>query len=132
MIYTKIISNIQKYLGKGSCCIIDSVIHHNISISKYNNLAGSSRIRLPKEQYHPRKVWINIQNIDENECFQWSIVRYLNPVNHCPAKNAKAEKDFFRKLGFKGIKFLVKIKNIHKIAKKNLIGISVFGYDNRK
>ena len=49
LIYTKIISNIKKYLGKGSCCIIDSVFNHNISISKYNTLAGSSRIRLPKE-----------------------------------------------------------------------------------
>ena len=34
-IYTTIISNIQKkYLGKGSGCIIDSVINHNINISK--------------------------------------------------------------------------------------------------
>ena len=28
-IYTTIISNIQKSLGKGSDCIIDSVIEHN-------------------------------------------------------------------------------------------------------
>ena len=35
-IYTTIISNIQKYLGKGSGWIIGSVIDHTISISKYN------------------------------------------------------------------------------------------------
>ena len=34
-VYTMIISNIQKYLGKGSGWIIDSVIDHNISISNY-------------------------------------------------------------------------------------------------
>ena len=35
-IYTTIITNIQKSLGKGSGWIIDSVIDHTISISKYN------------------------------------------------------------------------------------------------
>ena len=34
--YTMIISNIQKSSGKGSGRIIDSVIDHNISISKEN------------------------------------------------------------------------------------------------
>ena len=35
-IYTAIISNIWKSLGKGSGWIIDSVIDHNINILKYN------------------------------------------------------------------------------------------------
>ena len=69
-IYTTIISNTQKSLGKGSGWIIDSVINHTISISKYNPLAGSSYIKLPKELNHPRKRLINIENIDENECFK--------------------------------------------------------------
>ena len=47
-IYTAIITNIQKSLGKGSGWIIDSVIDHTISISKHNPLAGSSYIKLPK------------------------------------------------------------------------------------
>ena len=41
-------TNIQKSLGKGSGWIIDSVIDHTISISKYNPLAGTSYIELPK------------------------------------------------------------------------------------
>ena len=69
-IYTKNISNIQKSLGKGSYWITDSVINHNINISKYNTLAGSRYIKLPKELDHPRKGFINIQNIDDNECFK--------------------------------------------------------------
>ena len=36
----------QKSLGKGSEWIIDSVIDHNIIISKYNPLSGSSYIKL--------------------------------------------------------------------------------------
>ena len=60
--YRKIITNIQKSLGKDSGWIIDSVIDHTISTSKYNLLAVGSYIKLPKELYHPRKGLVNIQN----------------------------------------------------------------------
>ena len=55
-IYTTIISNIQKVLGKVSGWIIDSVIDQNINTSKCNILAGSSYIKLPKELNHLKKV----------------------------------------------------------------------------
>ena len=87
-----IISNIQKSLGKGSGQIINSVIDHAISISKYNPLAGSSSIKLPKELDHPRKGLINIQNIDDNESLKWCLVRYLNPADDHPARIKKADK----------------------------------------
>ena len=74
-IYTTIIANIQKSLGKGSGYIIDSVIDHNISISRYNTFGGSSYIKLPKELDHPRKGLVNFQNSDDNECFKWCLIR---------------------------------------------------------
>ena len=61
-IYTTIISNIQKSLGKGLRWIIDSVIEHNINVSKYNPLASSSYIKLPKRLDHLREGLVNIQN----------------------------------------------------------------------
>ena len=131
-IYTTIIANKQKSLGKGSGWIIDSVIDHNISISKYNPLVGSSCIKLPKELDHPRKGLINIQNTHDNECFKWFLVRYLNPANHHPARIIKADKDFAKRLDSDDLKFPVKIRDIHKIEKKNSIGISVFGYGNKE
>ena len=45
-INTTVISNIQKSLGKSSSWIIDSVIEHNINISKY---------KISKELDHPGK-----------------------------------------------------------------------------
>ena len=131
-IYTTVISNIQKSLGKGSGWIIDSVIDHTITISKYNPLAGSIYIELPKELNHPRKGLINIQNIDNNECFKWCLVRYLHPVDHNSKRITKADKDFSKKLDFKDIKFLVKVRDIDKIEKKNPIAINVFGYENKE
>ena len=98
---------------------------HNISTSKYNPLAGSSYIKLPQKLYHPRKGLINIQNTDDNEWFKWSLVKYLNPTDHHPARITKSDKDFAKKLDFKGIKFPLKIREIHKIEKMNSIGIKI-------
>ena len=112
----------QISLEKDSHCIIDFAIDHNISMSKYHPLAGSSYIKLPKELYHPRKGCINIQNINDIECFKWSLVRYLNPSNYHQPRIIKADKTFAKKPDFKRQKFPVKIKDIHKIEKKNSIG----------
>ena len=100
-IYQSTISDIQNYPGKGSGWIIDSVIHHNINISQYNPLVGSSYIKLPKELTHPKKGLIIIQNIDDNECFNRCLVRYLHPADHNPRRITEADKDFAKKLDFK-------------------------------
>ena len=94
-------------------------------------MAGSSYIKLTKELGHPRKGLINIQNTDDNECFKWRLVRYLNPADHHPARIMKADKDFAKRHDFKDIKLPVKTRDIHKIEKKNSVGISVFGYENK-
>ena len=39
---------------------------------------------------------------------------------------------FCKKLDFKDVKFIVKVRDIHKIEKNNYIGISVFGYENKE
>ena len=54
------------YTTKGLRWITDSVIDHTISISKYNPLAGSSYIKLPKEIEYPKKIFINLQNMNDN------------------------------------------------------------------
>ena len=72
-----------------------------IIFSKQNPLAGSSYIKLPKKLNHPRKGLINIQNIDDNECFKWYLVRHLNHANHHLVRNTKAYRDFTKKLDSK-------------------------------
>ena len=83
-----------KIFRKGSSWIIDSVIDHTNSISKYNPLAGSIYIKLPKELDYPRKGLINIKYINGNECFKLCLVRYLNPADVHPGRITKADKDF--------------------------------------
>ena len=75
---------------------------------------------------------INIQNTHDNECFKCCFVRYLNPANHHPARITKADKDFANRLDFKDINIPVKVRDILKIEKKNSVGVSVFGYENKE
>ena len=131
MIYATIIPNIQKYLGKSSGWIIDSVNDHNISISEYNPLAGSSYIKLPKELDHPKKGLINIQNIDDNECFKWTRLRYLNPADNNLRRITKVNKKFIKILSLKEQNFQEKLENSQN-WKKNFIGIKVFCHGNKR
>ena len=112
--------------------IIDSVIEHNIYISKCNPLARSSYIKLPKELNHPRRGLISIENIDDAEYFKWCIVRYLHPADHNPRRVTNADEDFTKKLDFKDIILPVIMGGIHKSEKNNSIEISVFGYENKE
>ena len=77
-------------------------------------MTGSSYIKLPKELDHPRKGLINIQNIDNNECFKWCLVRYVNFADHNPRRIAKADKDFAKRFDFKDLQFPVKIRDIQE------------------
>ena len=72
--------------------IVDWVVEHNINILKHNPLAESNYINLTKELDHPRKALISIQNIDDSECFKWSLVRYLNHADHHAAKITRLTK----------------------------------------
>ena len=48
-------------------------------------------------------------------------------------KNYKSGQRYYqKKINFKDIKFPVGVRDIHKIEKKNSIGISVFGYEEKE
>ena len=74
---------------------------------------------MPTELNHPREELINIKNIADNEWFKWCLVRHLSSEDCNPKRNTKADKDFSKKIDFKDTKFLVKVRDIHKIEKKN-------------
>ena len=65
---------------------------------KYSLLPGSSYLPLPKELDYPRKGLIYIQNIDDNECFKWCVVRYVNPADYNPRRITKMTKILQRDL----------------------------------
>ena len=60
---------------------------------------------MPKELDLPRKGLINIQNINDSECFKWCWVRYLHPTDHNPRRIRKVDKLCRDELDFKDTTF---------------------------
>ena len=61
---------------------------------------------------------INTQNIGDNECFKWCLVRYLHHADHYPARIIKAEKNFSGELDLTDITFSAEIKDtLHRVRK---------------
>ena len=87
---------------------------------------------MAKELCHSRKALNNIQNVDNNKCLKWCLVKYLNPAHHHPARITNIDKGFARNFEFKDIKFPVKITDTRKVEKKSCISVSAFGYENRE
>ena len=122
---------ISQWLSEGSGWTIKSVDAHYINLTKYAPMNGSSYIQLPTELRNSAKGLINLKN-EDNECFRWCHIRYLNPQGKDPQRIKKDDRQYIKNLDYQGIKFPVTIKQINKIEKQNNIRINVFGYENKQ
>ena len=77
------------------------------------------------------KGLINIKNND-NECFRWCHIRFLNPQDSHSELIKRSDKHYLEKLDYSGIEFPIKINQYNKIEKQNEININVFGYENKQ
>ena len=71
------IFRLENWISHGSGWNVDNILNQYLNISSYKTLSGTTYCKLPKELSHPMKGLINIQN-DDNKCFLWCHVRYLN------------------------------------------------------
>ena len=127
----ELIKAIGQWISEGSGWTIKSVDGHYINLTKYIPLKGSSYIELPTELKNPAKGLINLKN-EDNECFRWCHIRYLNPQGKDPQRIKKSDKHYIKNLDYQGIKFPITIKQINKIEKKNSIRINIFGYEEKQ
>ena len=65
---------------------------------------------MPIELEHPNKGLINIKN-NNQKCFLWCHVRYINPLNERPGRIKKIDWDFANNLNYDGIEFSVQEKD---------------------
>ena len=75
------------------------------------------------------KGLVNNQN-EDNKCFRWYLVRYLNLVDQNPTKIRSIDWEFPKKFDFKGVKVTFQKKVYEKNVRK--ITISVYDYENKK
>ena len=127
----QILNIIAKWISQSSGWTIESVDNHYLNIVQYQPMKGSSYGKLPEELNNSKKGLINLQNND-NQCFRWCHIRYLNPQDKKPQRIKKSDKEYINKLDYSGIEFPVTTKQYNKIEKQNEININVFGYENKQ
>ena len=87
----ELINRISEWISEGSGWVIKSVDKHEIDISKYKPLRGSSYLPLP-EKLKNKKRLINIKNENYNECFRWCPLAYLFPDEINPQRSQNIKK----------------------------------------
>ena len=127
----EILNITAQWICEGSGWTIESVDNHYLNIVQYEPMKGSSYIELPQELKHHQKGLINMKNND-NECFRWCHIRYLNPQEKDPQRIKKIDKEYINQLDYSNIEFPVTVKQYNKIEKQNEININVFGYENKQ
>ena len=126
--YTKILTSFDSFEGHGSGWVLNKIAGLDINVGKYEPLAPTSYIKLPKELSDKHAI-INIKN-DDQKCFLWSILAGLFPVENHPERVNK----YFQhldKVNFEGINFPTPLNDIKKFEKLNKISINVFGYERK-
>lgn len=95
----------------------------------YKPIKGGTYIPLPDFIMKKRAI-LNMENKDD-KCFQWSILRYLHPVEKHATRISDLKK-YEDVLNFKGIELPVKLKDITKFESQNpsISGINVFSKNN--
>lgn len=114
---------------QGSGWVFKRLLHFDLRITKYEPLAGSSYIDLPKELKN-KKAIINVKNNDQ-ECFKWAVLSALHPAEDHPDRMSKYI-GYESELNFKGIEFPVDVKKIPKFEKQNNLSINLVGYVDNK
>ena len=80
---------------------------------------------LPAEIKSPKKGLINIENNDQ-KCFIWCHVRYINPVRIHPKRITREDKKLANDLDYDGIEFPVREKDFSKIKKRTIFALTCF------
>ena len=104
--FDEIIFRLKNWISRGSGWNVDSILNQYLNISGYKPLSGSIYCKLPKELSHPMKGLINIKNNDNN-CFLWCHVRYLNCNDEDLFRITKKYKKNSKSLNYDGIEFPV-------------------------
>ena len=121
---------IQNFNQRGSNWRFQRVLFLDIHFTDFIPLRGSTFLPLPRKITNKKAV-INMKN-DDDQCFKWSVVRALNPVEKNSERITKELKDQSERLDWSGLKFPVKLDHIVIFEKFNpSISINVFGFEDR-
>ena len=127
----QLLNGIGVWLSEGSGWTISSIDKHYINTVVYEPTKGSSYISLSAEVRNSKKGLVNMKN-DENECFRWCHIRYLNPQEDHPYRIKKTDRKMVQELNYQGVQFRVSVKSYNKIEVRNSINVNFFGYEDKQ
>ena len=97
------------WLSEGSGWVISSIDKRYINTVVWDPLKGSSYIQLPAELRNASIGLVNIKN-EDNECFRWCHIRYLNPQQKEPQRIKKSDWEVLLELDYESIEFPVSVQ----------------------
>ena len=118
------------WTGQGSGWLVDKIEDIHIKISNHERLAGSSYMPLFSKSNNSMKGLINFKNEDD-ECFKWCHVRFINPQNKNSERIKKEDKKIASTLDYRGINFPMKAGDYEIVEERFNINVNVFGYENK-
>ena len=127
----QILNGIGVWVSEGSGWTISSTDEHYINTVVYKPTKGSSYIPLPVGLRNSTKGLANLKN-DDNECFRWCHIRYLNPQEKDSQRIKKSDKRMVEDLNYQDTEFPVSAKDYTKIEVQNSINVNVFGYEYKQ
>ena len=127
----QILNGIAVWLSEESGWTISSLDEHYINTVVYDPLKVSSYIPFPVELRNSSRELVYLKN-EDNECFRWCHIRYLNPQEKNAQRIIKWDKRMVDQLNYEGITFPVANNHYCKIEGQNNININVFGDENKQ
>ena len=128
--YKELKHRLDIWTGESSGWIIDNVKAIFIDISNYDPSVGSSYPILPPGLTNPKKGLINLKN-EDNECFKWCHIRFINPQDKHPERIKNQDKEIAKILDYRNINFPMKARGYEIIEERFNINVNVFEYENR-
>ena len=108
---------IQNFNQRGSNWRFERVLSLDVHFTDFQPLRGSTFLPLPSK-ISTKKAVINMKNNDD-QCFKWSVVRALHPVEIHPERVSKELKDQSERLDWSGLKFPMKLDQVVIFEKFN-------------
>ena len=121
-------AQVDAFNARGNGYVLERVRRFVMCILQYRPLVGSSYIPSPR-WLKDKRCAVNVKNLDDNECFKWSILACLH--------EQKSHKDelyhylpYRNTLNFDDIEFPVQTTSIPRFEKHNQnISVNVLSYD---
>ena len=124
----RIIENVDTFQNRGSGWIFEKIIDLRVHIDKYKPISAKSYIQLP-DKIIKKEAIINIKN-EDNQCFKWSVLSCLFPVNKNSTRVSKKMKLNAASLNWNGLEFPVQVDKIVIFERNNpKYAVNVYSYD---